>query len=51
MLNKIKGAKIAPFFMSDRHRLNVVGSNRHCLYPLRLEAERGISTQYQRPIP
>lgn len=30
--------------MSDRHRLNVIGSNRHWLYPFRLDAERGIST-------
>lgn len=28
MLNKIKGAKIVPFFMSDRYRLNVTGSSR-----------------------
>lgn len=30
--------------MSDRYRLNVIGSSRHWLYPLRLDAERGIST-------
>lgn len=44
MLNKIKGAKIAPFFMSDRYRLNVIGSSWHWPYPLRLDAEREIST-------
>ncbi len=44
MLNKIKGAKIAPFFMSDHYRLNVIGSSLYWLYPSRLDAERGIST-------
>lgn len=30
--------------MSDRHRLNVLAAVGHWLYPLRLDAERGIFT-------
>lgn len=50
MLNKIKGAKIAPFFMSDRHRLNVLAAV--CIGCIHqgwmLNAE--YLPQYQRPI-
>lgn len=30
--------------MSDRYRIKVIGSSRHWLFPLRLDAEREIST-------